>query len=195
MTQEEKARAYDEALEKATTYHDNAKVAGDYSAVARYENIFPELAESEDERIRKELIAFFQDDLRGDYWHDLEVGHILAWLEKQKEQKFELCDMGRWDEESYNNGIHHVLQNPEAYGLTKQKPAEWSEKDEEIMSNILAVLIVYINYTAPYSSGSGTAVTVTSGSGTTCYKYQEEMDWLFSIRERFVKANEKPSES
>lgn len=190
MTQEEKARAYDEALEKATTYHDNAKVAGDYSAVARYENIFPELAESEDERIRKEIISALKF-ANGSGVYDKHID----WLEKQEEQKFELCDMGRWDEESYNNGIHHVLQNPEAYGLTKQKPAEWSEKDEEIMSNILAVLSVYINYTAPHSSGSGTAVTVTSGSGTTCYKYQEEMDWLFSIRERFVKANEKPSES
>lgn len=70
-----------------------------------FEFFAPELRESEDERIRKELIAFFQDDLRGDYWHDLEVGHILAWLEKQKEQK------PAWSEEDENalKYIHELI--------------------------------------------------------------------------------------
>ena len=51
------------------------------------------------------------------------VDFWLAYLEKKKEQKPESCDCSR-DEESYTNGIHHVLMNPEAYGLIKQKPAE-----------------------------------------------------------------------
>ena len=63
--------------------------------------------------------ALCSDHIQWLQW--LKEGRIVP---KQKEQKPELCDMGRWDEESYNNGIHHVLQNPEAYGLTKQKPAD-----------------------------------------------------------------------
>lgn len=55
MTIEEKAQAYDEALLKARMYHDNAKSVEDYVAVARYENIFKELRESEDERIKRTL--------------------------------------------------------------------------------------------------------------------------------------------
>jgi len=89
--------------------------------------------ESEDERIRKELIDFVNH-----YRHNTDLTTeqakwckmAIAYLEKQKEQKPESCDCSR-DEESYTNGIHHVLMNPEAYGLIKQKPAEWSEEDEK----------------------------------------------------------------
>ena len=54
MTQEEKAKAYDEAIERAK------KHCADYVV----ETIFPELKESEDEKIRKAIIEFFelQDD-------------------------------------------------------------------------------------------------------------------------------------
>ena len=68
------------------------------------------------------------------------------WLEKnleylkpkQKEQKPESCDCSR-DEESYMNGIHHVLMNPEAYGLIKQKPTEWSEEEKMHLANAILV--------------------------------------------------------
>ena len=61
-------------------------------------------------------------------------------------QKPELCDIGRWDEQSYNNGIHHILQNPEAYGLTKQKPAEWSEEDELLLNAAIYMVEGRDNY-------------------------------------------------
>ena len=52
-------------------------------------SVFPELRESEDERIRKELVAFFIEvrNREGNegYWHDLKVANILAYLEKQKD--------------------------------------------------------------------------------------------------------------
>ena len=38
------------------------------------------------------------------------------------------------------NGIHHVLMNPEAYGLIKQKPAEWSEDDEKQIRQIERII-------------------------------------------------------
>lgn len=73
-------KVYKEALERAKNL---------YSGVHKgckevIENVFPELAENEDERIRKELVAFFKE-VRGDYWHDILVADILAYLEKQKE--------------------------------------------------------------------------------------------------------------
>ena len=91
MTTEEKAKAYDEALEKTRIYRDNARIAEDYIAVARYENIFPQLRESEDERIRNEIITFIEQAIHSgggvsvskekeDKW--------IAYLEKQKELPF-----------------------------------------------------------------------------------------------------------
>jgi len=61
------------------------------------EALAPELAESEDERIKARLIEYFQGFLEGYEdcykdggcvkWEGLDVKSILAWLEKQKEQK------------------------------------------------------------------------------------------------------------
>ncbi len=49
------------------------------------EHYFPELHESEDERIRKDLIAVFET-IEGS-WCGISVKGILSYLEKQKEQK------------------------------------------------------------------------------------------------------------
>jgi len=50
-----------------------------------FDEIFPP-EESEGERIRKEFVALIKEaEARGNYWHDLKVADILAWLEKQKE--------------------------------------------------------------------------------------------------------------
>jgi len=54
FTIEEKAQRYDEALERARI----ACKDEDKHLKATLESIFPELAESEDERIRKELIDY-----------------------------------------------------------------------------------------------------------------------------------------
>ena len=75
----------EEAFERAKAAHGT----GAYDD-ATLEFIFPGLLESEDERIRKELVAFFIEvrNREGNegYWHDLKVANILAYLEKQKEQ-------------------------------------------------------------------------------------------------------------
>lgn len=52
MTQEEKAKAYDKALERANVAYKDE----DRHLKAVLERIFPELKESEDERIRKRII-------------------------------------------------------------------------------------------------------------------------------------------
>lgn len=52
---------------------------------ANYEYIFPELAESEDEKIRKDLIEWF-DDFPDMIWGGHYKSDIIAWLEKQDDK-------------------------------------------------------------------------------------------------------------
>lgn len=82
---EEKAKAYDEAIERANELN----YVSDKDSLQRktVEHIFPELKESEDERIRKELIDFIYD--KTDTYELREKSNSwLAWLEKQHEQSF-----------------------------------------------------------------------------------------------------------
>lgn len=75
MTEKEKAKAYDEAIERAKELYGNGIT----------EEIFPELKESEDKKIRKEIISI----LRNAYWtsNRNRFNELVAWLEKQGEQK------------------------------------------------------------------------------------------------------------
>ena len=82
-TIEEKAKAYDRALEKIHQFIDG------YSrreiSKEELEDIFPELKESEDEKIRKALIKYYSFDKDGGS-HALDnitPKQIVAWLEKQ----------------------------------------------------------------------------------------------------------------
>lgn len=83
MTQEEKAKAYDEMVQRVKELHET----GNFLTKKQMEIICPELAESEDERIRRCLCAivkwlgfdssFFIDN-------SVEKTSVLAYLEKQK---------------------------------------------------------------------------------------------------------------
>jgi len=93
-TIEEKAKAYDEAIKVIKDNLDalneitetSAEVVNIQSIKNCFYRAFPELAESEDERIRKTLIDYF-NTCHGDYYGELKRKDILAWLEKQGEQK------------------------------------------------------------------------------------------------------------
>ena len=86
MTQEEKAKAYDEALERAKSFIEN----GDERERTVAESIFDGIMEvSEDERIRKEMIEILKKEA-----HDFPSSVIanksntwIAWLENQENQK------------------------------------------------------------------------------------------------------------
>lgn len=86
MTNDEKAKAYDEALKKARFYYGNCPSEPEKK---KLENMFSELNESEDEKIRKTLVKEFEDKVqRGFEWKDgIPNNAVLAWLKKQKEQK------------------------------------------------------------------------------------------------------------
>ena len=96
MTQEEKAKRYDEALRRARKLkEDPTSVFYEYSPsegdiVVDY--IFPELKESEDERIRMSLIELFKDmEWDDSILHDynMDKDKTISWLEKQHIQKQE----------------------------------------------------------------------------------------------------------
>jgi hypothetical protein len=105
MTTEEKAKAYDIALDKIK------RLLGTGSNCSRedLEYVFPELKESEDEKIRKHLIGVVE--LYYGNTDEQEKKDCLAWLEKQSKDS-------------------PILSNSSNTGKIEQKPA-WSEDDEE----------------------------------------------------------------
>lgn len=81
---EEKAKRYDEALERARKLQENSN---GMILKKRLWNIFPELKESEDEEIRKALINVFAMHKHYEVFFGVSVEDICAWLEKQGEHK------------------------------------------------------------------------------------------------------------
>ena len=74
---------YKEALRKATQEYDSAKTEGTKNVI---ETIFPELAESEDEKIRKEIISYLSDKGTKSPFEQEErdCDRWISWLEKQE---------------------------------------------------------------------------------------------------------------
>lgn len=88
LTIEQRAQRYNEALEKARICYNKSTCLR--NTLETLESIFPELIESEDERIRKNLIELFHDTVSNDEIfsdYGLDKTEVLAWLEKQGEQR------------------------------------------------------------------------------------------------------------
>lgn len=92
MTQEEKAKRYDEALEELRGLLEGIREEKCKILEEDITSIFPELKENEDERIRKGLIKAF-GSIGKKEWGGVNVKDVIAWLEKQGEQKL------AWSEE------------------------------------------------------------------------------------------------
>jgi hypothetical protein len=89
MTTEQKAKAYDKALESIKElYSKGSRVV---VSKEEFETIFHELKESEDEDVRQAMINFFKSERIKDGIAVLHFGvnieKMIAWLEKQGEQK------------------------------------------------------------------------------------------------------------
>ena len=104
---EEKAKAYDKAIETFDVILnlDNVKESGTIF-VDDIRKIFPELAESEDEKIRKAVINVFATHKDYEIFFGASVKDILAWLEKQGQQKQEWNE----DDEDYYDAIIAKLE-------------------------------------------------------------------------------------
>lgn len=131
------------------------------STKAVLEEIFPELVESEDERIRKGLITAVSGTLKGNtLWHtDVTREEALAWLEKQGKEKpvnfapyqiGEMVTAYRDNPEkrnesfgkpvncmirAYKQGIEDAISK-----FNLQKPAEWSEEDERMLNSCIGAI-------------------------------------------------------
>lgn len=115
MTQEEKARKYDEALERAEVIYQGSYKPDTAATIAEtLQNVFPELAESEDERIRKRIIHA----LHGDVLDMEETNKALAWLEKQGEKPQGKTALDAINEEIVDNAnkVDSIkLKEPDVY--------------------------------------------------------------------------------
>lgn len=103
MTQEDKAKAYDEMTRLLSNWYKNETDIGIKDHISA---IYPEIAESADEKIRKRLIEemrrFQEEAAKESCDADFEFAKkAIAWLEKQGEQKSKECllEEGRSGEE------------------------------------------------------------------------------------------------
>jgi hypothetical protein len=150
MNDEQKRK---EDLEAAKGWLAIAKKDNNAMAIQILENLFPELKESEDERIRKEIIAFLK------YYHTGQGNCVIYdndwidWLEKQgnrNEQNFwKKCNHCEYfdgyglclHKNNFGSVTDELKENcknnkffTEKQG--EEKPAEWSEEDEKILEDI-----------------------------------------------------------
>jgi hypothetical protein len=115
------------------------------------EKYFPELKESEDEKILRVLKEGFEIYNKGEWYGGITNEQILAWLEKQGEQK---PAWSKEDEDYYDAIIAKLEVTQEDAALTdnqmnflkflkdRVKPKqEWSEEDENILRTIISDVI------------------------------------------------------
>ena len=130
---EEKAKAYDKAVSEIRNLRDMLLKEGiinkDGVICNNFNRIFPELEESEDEKIRKELIRAFKSLNTIKVWNGIEHTDILAWLEKlgdkkpsdKAEPKFKVGDWCIDNEDGTIFQIVKVLDNTYTYKTNEGK--------------------------------------------------------------------------
>lgn len=152
---EEKAKAYDEAIKRLEDIKNGKCQKTFVFTEGLFDYIFPELKESEDERIRGNIIAtihlYYGEPLED------EAKEMIAWLEKQGKQN--LLYINDNAKEMFIKALERVEeQNKKGYKLTdcdknswwedfkaytsciiEQKPA-WSEEDEEIYRKCICAM-------------------------------------------------------
>ena len=130
MNTEEKAKAYDKALERAKQVLSNNCTEVEKLCL---ECIFPELTESEDERNWKSV----ERAIRGFITNPTDADELLAWLEKQKEVgiKWFKSDNVKNPEKPYIDkaGMFYTTDGrmcpaSEIEKQKEQKPAEWRDE-------------------------------------------------------------------
>jgi len=178
---EEKAKRYDEAIKKAEPLYKAAEPMSGCNVII--ETIFPELKESEDERVRKAIINVFGSHKDYEVFFGVSVTDILAWLEKQGEQKpvelpkgedygidglYAAIDilkktLGKVDGYQTDDGIlEHKCAITAVKKLYNQKPAWWSEEDETMLERVIKFIPQCM----------------------TAHGYNEYINWLKSLKER-----------
>ncbi len=150
-------KKYNEALERAKAYYHELHNCG---AKDELESIFPELRESEDERIRKviyKLMLGMREEIFTSQDEIVTKEKVLAWLEEQKDKNCLACDQ-------HLKGYLAGRKVTEEEKQKEQKPAEWSEEDKrridaicELLENTSAIhpnyshrkLIIWLKFLRP----------------------------------------------
>ena len=171
MNTEEKAKAYNEALEKAKK---ELKACGSLNCDAARQifRFFPQLRESEDERIRKEIISALKFANDGGVYDK----HIAYLEKKKKEEGYEAIPVESTLE--YKLGFK---AGKESEKQKEKKPAEWSEEDEEKRDDIVKI----IEYSTTIPAYGKTGILKLSK------EYKKELtDFLKSLPLNLKKKNE-----
>lgn len=116
MTQEEKVKAYDEAIKKAESLYKASEPMSGCNVII--ETLFPELKESDNERIRKLLLYHFGNKTKKE-WNGMPVKDILAWLEKQGDANKEY-----W--RGYREGKQEILDK---YAELEKQGESYTKRD------------------------------------------------------------------
>ena len=86
MGNKEKVKAYGEDIERTNKSHDNEIT----------EEIFPELKENKDERIKKAIIEFFESEDDNTTYSLVRKKDIIDWLEKQRDKDKLIQELGEY---------------------------------------------------------------------------------------------------
>ena len=141
MSIEEKAKAYDEALKRARAMHD-VNYTDSYTK-ANLETIFPEFRESEDEKIRKDLIYDIERlPMQGVLTHR-PTSEYITYLKKQEQNPADK----EQDSIAFLEQYGYTIVPPHApVSIVPSSEAtftEWSEEDEIRLTNTLIMLKEY----------------------------------------------------
>ena len=169
-TIEEKAKAYDEIIERAKTMLAAGEVmyGKENNASQLIIDIIPELRESDDERIRKVLVSIVKwlgFDSSFFTANSVTKSEVLAYLERQKEQKpisscnivpyiddkiAALQDMWREEKVAFDwDDMHEMIEDVARQFYQKEQNPAWSEEDEKMLNGIIGRGCSQIPYTEP----------------------------------------------
>lgn len=198
MTTEEKAKAYDNIIERVTELYET----GTPLTMEQMEHLFPELHKSKGERIRKELIFFLKEEITqcSIKEHAEKLKEFVAYLEKQKEENH---DGKKWIYEdeyrkglyrSFNDGMDEVLENPGKYGFQKEgKPEcdneaevqkdtsqEQKQEDEKMLNSVIRIITQFDDL----------AHEPTFAGPKWTHPYTKELNFLKNLRNRLFEEND-----
>ena len=181
----------EEAIKSVKQFFTGMGIALSNKTKEAFESLIPELAESEDERITKELIEIVESyRINCVYDGAYQFDKCLAWLKKQKEQPTNE-EILRTLRAEYEKGVADTIAKYEEtiealkekyknikkdYYDTKrelekqkeQKPIEWSKRDKYMLERVKDS----IEIAKSYSAHSGEC-------------YDEELDWIEALPKRF----------
>ena len=106
-------KEYNEAFKRAKELHET----GNALTKQQMEIVFPQLAESEDERVRRTLVEYFGPAAQLDFIRGVPIQKIRDWLEKQRDHFRDDAKM-----------------------VESEKPKEWSERENKMLASAISLI-------------------------------------------------------